>query len=160
MLNSITSIYASQFAPVVGAAAIDVDGTIIVQMVLFWFVLIFLHFVLFRPYLKAVDAREDGVEGAREEAAEMETRAGVVIEEYEEKMRQARRDAQDVRESLRNQGLQEQNDMVQEVRDELQSKLKEERARIDQKVASARADIEKRAEGLAEAMTQKILPSA
>ncbi len=150
---------ANQVAPVVAAAAIDVDGTIIVQMILFFFVLFFLHFVLFRPYLKAVDAREDGVEGAREEAAEMETRAGRVIEEYEEKMRQARRDAQDVRESLRNQGLQEQNDMVQEVREEIQGKLQEERARIADKVDSARADIEKRAHGLAEAMTARILPS-
>lgn len=159
MFNTVTAISASKAAPVLAAAAIDVDGTIIVQMVLFFFVLFFLHFVLFRPYLKAVDAREDGVEGAREEAAEMETRAGRVIEEYEEKMRQARRDAQDVRESLRNQGLQEQNDMVQEVREEIQGKLKEERAKIANKVDSARSDIEQRAQGLADAMTAKILPS-
>lgn len=154
-----TTIFASHLAPVVAAASIDVDGTVIVQMILFFFTLFFLHFVLFRPYLKAVDAREDGVEGAREEAAEMETRAGRVIEEYEEKMRQARRDAQDVRESLRNQGLQEQNDMVQEVREEIQGKLQEERARISTKVDSARSDIEQRAQGLADSMVAKILPS-
>ncbi|WP_246099093.1 ATP synthase F0 subunit B [Persicimonas caeni] len=159
MFNTMATISASQVAPVMAAAAIDVDGTIIVQMILFFFVLFFLHFVLFRPYLQAVDAREDGVEGAREEAAEMETRAGRVIEEYEEKMRQARRDAQDVRESLRNQGIQKQNDMVQEVREEIQGKLKEERDRIAKKVDSARSDIEKRAQGLADAMTAKILPS-
>lgn len=159
MFNTMATFSASQAAPVLAAAAIDVDGTIIVQMILFFFVLFFLHFVLFRPYLKAVDAREDGVEGAREEAAEMETRAGRVIEEYEEKMRQARRDAQDVRESLRNQGLQEQNDMVQEVREEIQGKLNEERAKIAAKVDSARSDIEQRAQGLADAMTAKILPS-
>jgi F-type H+-transporting ATPase subunit b len=159
MFTSMTTIFAGQLAPVVAAASIDIDGTIIVQMILFFFVLFFLHFVLFRPYLKAVDAREDGVEGAREEAAEMETRAGRVIEEYEEKMRQARRDAQDVRESLRNQGLQEQNDMVQEVREEIQGKLQEERARIQGKVDSARSDIEQRAQGLADSMVAKILPS-
>ena len=159
MFNTMAQLSASHLQPVVAAAAIDIDGTIIVQMILFFFVLFFLHFVLFRPYLKAVDAREDGVEGAREEAAEMETRAGRVIEEYEEKMRQARRDAQDVRESLRNQGLQEQNDMVQEVREEIQGKLQEERARIANKVDSARADIEERAQSLADAMTAKILPS-
>ncbi len=158
MFNSIATLSAAQLTPVVGAAAIDIDGTIIIQLVLFWFVLFFLHFVLFRPYLKAVDAREEGVGGAREEAAEMETRAGMVIEEYEEKMRQARRDAQDVRESLRNQGIQEQNDMVQEVRGQIQDKLQEERARIQAKVDSARDDIEKRAESLADAMATKILP--
>src|SRR5690554_1498236 len=116
MLNSLAvyGFLSTQSAPFIAAVAIDIDGTIIVQMLLFWFVLAFLHFTLFRPYLKAVDAREDGVAGSREEAAEMQTRAGRVIEEYEAKMRQARRDATDVRESLRNQGLQEQNDMVGE----------------------------------------------
>ncbi len=157
MFNTMALLASSHIAPVV-AVAIDVDGTIIVQMVLFWFVLIFLHFVLFRPYLKAVDARQDGVEGAREEAGEMETRAGRIIEEYEEKMRQARRDAQDVRESLRNQGLQEQNDLVQEVREEIQGKLQEERASIQAKVDSARSDIEQRAETLADAIVARILP--
>jgi F-type H+-transporting ATPase subunit b len=159
MFTSMTTLFPSHFAPVVAAAQIDIDGTVVVQMILFFLVLFFLHFVLFRPYLKAVDAREDGVEGAREEAAEMETRAGRVIEEYEGKMRQARRDAQDVRESLRNQGLQEQNDMVQEVREELQGKLQQERARIADKVDSARSDIEQRAQGLADSMVAKILPS-
>lgn len=159
MFNTMATLSASHIAPVVASASIDIDGTIIVQMALFFFVLFFLHFVLFRPYLKAVDAREEGVEGAREEAAEMETRAGRVIEEYEEKMRQARRDAQDVRESLRNQGLQEQNDMVQEVREEIQGKLQEERSHIQSKVDEARTDIEQRAQGLADAMVAKILPS-
>lgn len=147
-------------APVLAAASIDVDGTILVQMLLFWFVFIFLHFVLFRPYLKTVEAREEGVGGSREEAAEMEERAGQLIEEYEQKMRQARRDAQDVRESLRNQGLQEQTDMVDEVRGELQVKLNAEREKIDAKVAAAKTDLGTRSKQLARAMVDKLLPQA
>lgn len=163
MLNSLattalSSMLSTQFTPVVAAVAIDIDGTIIVQMLLFWFVLGFLHFTLFRPYLKAVDAREDGVEGSREEAAEMQTRADRVIEEYEGKMRQARRDATDVRESLRNQGIQEQNEMVGEVRDEIQQDLAAERERIDAKVEAARSAIQTRAKALASAMVRRILP--
>jgi F-type H+-transporting ATPase subunit b len=163
MINSaataaLSNIFAMNATPVVAAASIDIDGTIIVQMLLFWFVLGFLHFALFRPYLKAVDAREEGVEGSREEAGEMQTRAQRVIEEYEEKMRQARRDATDVRESLRNQGVQEQNDMLQEVREEIQQNLQQERGKIDAKVETARADIKQRAESLAGAMVARILP--
>lgn len=158
MFNSMITAPMSDVS-LVAAAAIDVDGTIIVQMLIFWATLIFLHYALFQPYLRAVEAREEGVGGSREEAAEMETRAAMVIEEYEEKMRQARRDAQDVRESLRNQGLQEQADLVGEVREEIQGKLQEERARIDKKVDSARADIEARAQTLAEAMVGKVVPN-
>lgn len=160
MLNNLAvgGFLSTQFAPFIAAVAIDIDGTIIVQMLLFWFVLAFLHFTLFRPYLKTVDAREDGVAGSREEAAEMQTRAGRVIEEYETKMRQARRDATDVRESLRNQGLQEQNDMVGEVREQIQQDLQMERERIDAKVAEARSTIHARAQSLAGDMVRRILP--
>ncbi|AWV89867.1 ATP synthase F0 subunit B [Bradymonas sediminis] len=163
MLNSLavsalSSALSTQSTPLIAAVAIDIDGTIIVQMVLFWFVLGFLHFTLFRPYLKAVDAREEGVDGSREEAAEMQTRAGRVIEEYEAKMRQARRDATDVRESLRNQGLQEQNDMVGEVREQIQQDLEMERGRIEAKVQTARATIQTRAKSLAGDMVRQILP--
>lgn len=157
-ISALSSSLSTQSSPLLAAVAIDVDGTIIVQMLLFWFVLGFLHFTLFRPYLKAVEAREDGVEGSREEAAEMQTRAGRVIEEYEGKMRQARRDATDVRESLRNQGLQEQNDMVGEVRDQIQQDLELERGRIDAKVKLARTTIQARAKSLAGDMVRQILP--
>ncbi|MGM0558574.1 MAG: ATP synthase F0 subunit B [Myxococcota bacterium] len=156
MIQTLTT----QAAPVVAAAAIDLDGTVLIQFVIFAFVLLFLHFVLFRPYLKAVDAREEGVGGAREEAAEMEARASNMIDEYEQKMRQARRDAQDVRESLRNQGLQEQTDMVEDVRDEIGDTLAEEREQIREQVESAKADIKSRSEQLASAMVDKILPAA
>lgn len=88
----------------------------------------------------------------------MQTRAGRVIEEYEAKMRQARRDATDVRESLRNQGLQEQNDMVGEVREQIQQDLEMERGRIEAKVQTARATIQTRAKSLAGDMVRQILP--
>lgn len=156
MIHTLTT----QAAPVVAAAAIDIDGTVLIQFVIFAFVLLFLHVALFRPYLKAVEAREEGVGGAREEAAEMEARASNMIDEYEQKMRQARRDAQDVRESLRNQGLQEQNDLVDEVRDEVGDKLDEERDQIRRQVESAKTEIKGRSKQLASAMVDKILPAA
>lgn len=156
--TALSHIATTSITPVLASASIDIDGTIIVQMLLFWVVLGFLHVVLFRPYLKALDAREEGVEGSREEAGEMQARASQVIEEYEEKMRQARRDATDVRESLRNQGTQEQTEMLQEVREEIRQKMQHESERIDQRVAVARQEIQARAETLANTIVQRVLP--
>lgn len=143
-------------APLVGIY-IDIDATIVVQAIIFWAVLAFLHFALFRPYLEAVEQREEGIGGSKEDAREMEQRVEELEREYDEKMRQARRDAQEVRETLRNQGEQKQNEMVEEVREELDGKLAEEREAIDAKVASAREDLEGRAEDLADRMVDKIL---
>jgi F-type H+-transporting ATPase subunit b len=143
-------------APLVGIY-IDIDATIVVQAIIFWAVLGFLHFALFRPYLDAVEQREQGIGGSKEDAREMEARAEDLEQEYEEKMRQARRDAQEVRETLRNQGEQKEKELVDEVREELDAKLSEERDEIDTKVASAREDLEDRAEDLADRMVDKIL---
>ena len=142
----------------VAAVAIDIDGTLFVQMGAFLLVFVILNFVLIKPYLKTVEAREESVQGSSEEAGEMDAQAAVLTASYDEKLSKARREAQDVRESLRNQGLAEQDDILEEVREELGGKLAEERKVIEERVVAARAEIDERARTLAEAMVQKVLP--
>ncbi|TXD34983.1 ATP synthase F0 subunit B [Lujinxingia vulgaris] len=142
----------------VAAVAIDIDGTLFVQMGAFLLVFVILNFVLIKPYLKTVEAREESVQGSSEEAGEMDAQAAVLTASYDEKLSKARREAQDVRESLRNQGLAEQDDILEEVREELGGKLAEERKVIEDRVVAARAEIDERARALAEAMVQKVLP--
>ena len=144
-------------APVIGVS-IDVDGTIVVQALIFLATLFVLQQLMFRPYLKTREARKENVQGSSEEAGELEARAVILEEKYEDQIRQARRDAKEVRDSLRKQGLAEQQDIHQEVRQELEGKLAEERATISEHVEAARAQIEERAEGLADAMVGKLIP--
>ncbi|RDV37338.1 hypothetical protein DV096_15300 [Bradymonadaceae bacterium TMQ3] len=142
----------------VAAVAIDIDGTLFVQMGAFLLVFVILNFVLIKPYLKTLEARQESVQGSSEEAGEMDAQTAVLTASYDEKLSQARREAQDVRESLRNQGLAEQDDILEEVREELGGKLAEERKVIEERVVAARAEIDERARALAEAMVQKVLP--
>lgn len=146
-------------APIL-AVSIDINGTILVQMAAFLFTLFMLHYLLFKPYLKTLQAREESVGGSEEEAVEMEAQATVLEKKYDKKMRKARRDAQEVRDSLRKQGLAEQEDIHQEVREELDADLSEQRAEIQEHVDAARAEIEERAEGLADAMVARLLPKS
>lgn len=149
----------TMLAPIL-AVSIDIDGTILVQMTAFLLAIFMLHFLLFKPYLKTLEARSESVEGSAEEAGEMGDQATLLKGKYERKIRKARRDAQEVRESLRKQGLAEQEDIQSEVRQELEAKLSEERAAIAEHVEKARSDIEKRSEGLADAMVAKLIPKA
>ncbi|MBA2664344.1 MAG: ATP synthase F0 subunit B [Bradymonadaceae bacterium] len=148
------------FYPVLAAAAIDIDGTVLVQMVVFLFVIIFLHYTLFQPFLRTLEARQEGVHGSREEAAELDARAAMMLVEFDNKMNGARRDAQEIRESLRTQGLSEQNEIVDEVRDELNAKLVEERKAIAAKVETALLELNERSTKLAQVMVDKVIPAA
>lgn len=148
------------WAPLMVAdVTIDVDGTILVQMAAFLLTIFMMHFLLFRPYLRTLELRKENVQGSEEDAGEMQAHSAILQTKYDKKIRKARRDAQEVRESLRSQGLAEQDDIVAEVRQELEAKLKEERATIAGHVDKARSEIEDRADGLAEAMVSRLLPN-
>lgn len=146
------------YAPILGAIVIDIDGTIFVQMALFLITLVMLNFVLIKPYMKTREMRSENVEGSEEEAGEMEAQSAVLETKYDQKIRKARVDAQEVRDSLRNQGLAEQEDIVTEVRSELEAKLEEERAKIQSRVEIATAEIEHRASSLADSMVDRLMP--
>lgn len=145
--------------PIFAAAAIDIDITMAFQMVLFLFLWLVLHFLLIKPYLEAVEMRQAGVQGSREDAAEFDGKAEALLAEYESKMRQARRDAAEVRDSLRNQGQQEGNELLSDARGDVNAKLEEERGRILGEVTDAENQLKERAESLSSVMVKKVLPS-
>ncbi|GEM_PF-2241215 len=145
------------FAPLLGLY-LDIDGTIVIQLVIFWFVVGFVHFVLVKPYMKVVEARDEGIGGSREEAAEMEAEADDLKDTYEDRRQEARRDAQQVQKELREQGVETQNEMVEDVRTELRDDIAEKRESIQQRVDEARSQMKERAEELAGDMVDKIIP--
>lgn len=148
------------FYPVIASAAIDVDGTLLVQMVVFLSVIIFLHYTLYRPFLQTYEARQEGVEGSREEAAELDARAAMMLSDFDTKMLNARREAQEIRESLRTQGIDEQNEILEEVREEVTAKIAAERAQIASKISAAHLELSGRSQKLAQAMVDKVISVA
>lgn len=146
-------------AALIASASIDVDVTTLVMGVLFLLLYFLLMPIIINPYLRARKAREEGIDGARDEAHDAEARAESTILEYEEQMRIARREAQEVRESLKTQGASEQRDILEDARSEIAGKLAEERAKIAAEVDTAQKQLEARAASLSQAMVDKILPS-
>ena len=142
----------------IAAVAIDIDITAGFMALLFLVLYFVLQPIIVTPYMKARQMRTEAIEGAREDAVEDQARAEATIQKYEEEMRQARREAQEVREAMREQGLAEQRDLVDEAHSEVQEKLETERAKIEEQVAEARKEIEDRAQSLADAMVRKVLP--
>ena len=147
------------FVPFVASVAVDIDPTVAYMAVLF----ILLYYV-FKPlivndYMKAREMRREAVEGAREEATESQALAEARMSEFEDEMKAARRDAAEVRESLRGQGTAEQQDLIAEAREELQGRLAEEREKIAQQVSDAEKELQARAQALSKTIVDKILPS-
>lgn len=146
--------------PQLASVQLDIDVTVAIQFVTFAVFLVAMRALIINDYMRVRDARAEGTSGAEDEATELAEQATTLRAKYEAEMTQARREAMEVRESLRNQGVAEQQDIHAEVRDELGGKLAEERTRIAALVAAAEAEIEARASDLAAQMVEKVLPEA
>lgn len=145
---------------VLASASIDIDATVAFQMGLFIALLVIMNPLLIQPYLKAMDARREGLEGSKEDAEEFDIRAEKALAEYEKKMRDARREAQDIRDSLKNQGAFEHTELIEDARTELATKIEGERVRVAAEREDALTAMSGRADALAGFIVTKVLPQA
>ena len=136
---------------------IDVDITVVFQAVTFLLVVASLNTLIIQPYLKAKAARDEGTSGSREEADEGLARAEVLSKEYDDKLNEARRDAMDVRDNMRSQGVSEQQEILDDARQEIEQKLEEERVKIAAMVSDAEAKIEEKADALSKMIVDKVM---
>lgn len=144
-------------APEAPPPLIDVDGTLIVQFVLFLIMLGVLSRLVFRPYLKLRDARHAGIEGARHEASAMQERARQVNADYDARITKARLRGAEERQRLRTEGAVHERQVLGTAREESQKALDAARARISGEATTARGKLEADATALSRQMVKKIL---
>lgn len=83
---------------------IDLDGTVFVQLGLFFVALAVLHVFVFRPMTALFEAREEAIDGAKAEAQRLQSEAGAAGHSFDEQMRKVRLAAQEERDRLRADG--------------------------------------------------------
>ena len=136
---------------------IDIDGTVVVQFVLFVVMYIVLKKLLFDPYLQMRQQRSAGIDGVRDEAAVLEKRAATLGADYQQRLQAARAQADDERLKLRNQGLDRERDLLAETRAVAQSRVSSIRQQIAQQVKTAQQTLAAQAQPLARQMVRQVL---
>jgi F-type H+-transporting ATPase subunit b len=125
------------------------------------FILIVLTFVLnrtfFRPLQRILDERHRRIEGARLEADEIRRASQMRLQEFEQKMREARREADQQMASIRNAALSEKNQLITQKRVEAEAMLKSAKVEIQKKTAEARKQLESLGEEFAYEIASQIL---
>ena len=64
--------YISLLSIAAGASLLDIDGTIFIQLGIFIFMFLILHFALFKPVVRLIEVRHDATLGVEREAARMD----------------------------------------------------------------------------------------
>jgi F-type H+-transporting ATPase subunit b len=139
---------------------IDINVSLLIQLVNFIVLLITLNFILFKPVRQIMQEREQGIGSALEDAKTAQNRMQSLLEHYNASLAESKQKATSVYNSIYQQGLDAQRDTISAERTRAGEML--DKARIDIAAAanSARTDLKKEAERLSQEITSKLLGRA
>lgn len=136
---------------------IDLDGTILVQLGIFLVLFFLLRALVFKPMTSLFAAREEAIDGAREEARRMEREAKEQSGGFDEAIRRVRTEAGEQRDKLRADGLAIERTMLTAVKDETGRALEDARVKLEAERDAARRAMAAQTPVLARAIASKLL---
>lgn len=136
---------------------LNIDGTLIVQIVNFIILLLVLNFILFRPIRRVLARREDEMNSRQKAIDEFKEQTEKNERGIEEGVIQARKEGYAEKEALKNQGLEGEREILQEAGGGVEQKLNAAKKEIESKIAAARKTLEGQIAGFSDELAQKIL---
>lgn len=140
-----------------GYPLIDLDLTILIQAAIFLLLAILATQLLFKPYLKLREDREEGIEGSRAKAADMSAEADARLADYEQKLAAARTRANDEQRAIRTEAAAHQREVTDKARKESEQAWESARDTVRTQTEKARKELAGRADELAADIATKLL---
>ncbi len=140
-----------------GGSVIDLDGTVVVQLLVFFLTFLVLRTLVFKPVMELFDARDEAVAGGKQKAQKVQDEAEQKRLSFEEGMRNARQTAQQEAERLRGeaQGLARQ--LAEKSRQDSEKLLSEAKTKLETEGRKVREDVQSVVPGLARQIAGKML---
>ncbi len=139
---------------------IDINVSLLIQLVNFIVLLIALNFILFKPIRQIMQEREQGIGSALGDAKAAQDRMQKLLEQYNTSLAEAKQKATAAYNTIYQQGLDAQRDMISAERSKASEMLDKARAEIAAAASAARVDLKKEAERLSQEITSKLLGRA
>ena len=139
---------------------IDINISLLYQLINFIVLLIALNFILFKPIRQIMQEREQGISSALEDAKAAQNRMQSLLENYNASLAESKQKATTAYNAIYQQGLDAQRDMISAERTRAGEMLDKARAEIAAAANSARADLKEEAERLSQDITSKLLGRA
>jgi F-type H+-transporting ATPase subunit b len=140
-----------------GGVNIDFDRTVLVQMVLFFLLVLVLTPLLFRPLLRVFEERENRTEGRRDEAHETQAMIAELLVRYDTELERVQRVAVAEREKRRVETLQLEAKILEEARVATATIVDNGRKRVESEVLRMRPMLEQQTAQISQAITQRVL---
>ncbi|MDW7708964.1 MAG: ATP synthase F0 subunit B [Deferrisomatales bacterium] len=139
---------------------ININATLVVQLVNFLLLMYLLNRILFRPMLRVLEERRERTEGRRTKAAQLESEAQAIWDDYQKRIHAAKADADRSRTQLVRQGETERDRLLAAATAEADKAVAQVRARLRGEAEEARRSLRAQAGQVAESIAQRILGRA
>jgi len=136
---------------------INLNMTLLVQMVNFLILIVLLHRFLYKPLTQFLATRADGIKRSLEEAKAAREAAAKAQQEYEARIAATRREAAALRESAVRDVEEERQRLLKVSRDEAARLLTEAKAQIEQEVKRAKAELRAEVVGLSLGVAERLI---
>ena len=140
-----------------GGSIIDLDGTLFVQTAMFFIAFCLLYVLVFKPMVAVLEAREQAIDGAKEEAKRLEQDVKAKQASFDAELHRVRSSASDERERLRAEALELERKLLDTVRKETTELVEEARQRLDVEARAARGELAASRADLAREIASKVI---
>jgi len=136
---------------------INLNMTLLVQMVNFLILIVLLQRFLYKPLTQFLATRADGIKRSLEEAKAAREAAANAQQEYEARIAATRREAAALRESAVREVEEERQRLLRVSRDEAARLLTEAKVQIEQEVKRAKAELRAEVVGLSLGVAERLI---
>ena len=138
-------------------AMLDINITLLIQLVNFIVTLVVLDFLLIKPIRGIIKKRRDLASGMLSDAETFTTEAAVKLENYETALAKAREEAAAVREARKGEALARESSLLETARQDAHEFLQSSREETRTAVAQTMTDMEKRIPDLSRLAVDRLL---
>lgn len=136
---------------------INLDNTLLIQIVNFLALVFLLNIVLYKPLMKTMDGRQKRIDNAHDEVTSLEETIEEKVAAYEQTLREARAKAMEQREEIKNQGTEAAKGILGQARDEVSEMIQGFKVKVSAEKEEARQILQKQTEQLAQEISEKVL---
>jgi F-type H+-transporting ATPase subunit b len=140
-----------------GGSVIDLDASIFIQIGIFFVAFFILKSLVFRPTLELFDAREQAIDGAKNEAKRMQEEAAQKREHFEGELRRVSATANEERERARLEAQRLARQLTEQARSQAATTQKAAKDRLDVQAADVRKTALAQVPTIARELTSKLL---
>lgn len=140
-----------------GGSIIDLDGTVFVQLAMFFIAFFALYVLVFKPMVALLDARDLAIEGAKDEAKHLDAEVLEKQASFEAELKRVQSTSGEERERLRAEGQDLERKLLETVRVETTQLLNDAKTQLDSEAVLARSELTAQRPELARIIASRVL---